>query len=121
MSRRRSSTPQLLTIYWRDIPAQITASSGREQAKALLTDRFQHAIDRAATVAGLTDTDSYVNEWRRETVEIGGEIDHEADAAAAQLEAAYPRERLEALVRNGGIEPDPTHTPESPDPVGGPS
>ena len=87
----------------------------------MLSDRFQHAIDRAATVAGLTDTDSYVNEWRRETAEIGREIDHEASAAAARLEADYPRERLEALVRNGGLEPDTQHINDSSDPVGGPS
>ena len=49
---------RLVTIYWRDIPAQVTAQRGRSREKALLDARFQDAIDRAAIVAGLTDTDS---------------------------------------------------------------
>ena len=49
---------QLVTIYWRDIPAQVTAQQGRNREKALLDARFQHAIDRAAMVAGMDDTDS---------------------------------------------------------------
>ena len=57
---------QLVTIYWRDIPAQVTAQRGSNREKALLAARFQHAIDRAAMVAGCTDPDSYVAEWRRE-------------------------------------------------------
>ena len=44
---------QLVTIYWRDIPAQITAQQGRTREKALLDARFQHAIDRAAMIAGI--------------------------------------------------------------------
>ena len=44
---------KLVTIYWRDIPAQVTAQAGRHREKALLDARFQHAIDRAATVATL--------------------------------------------------------------------
>ena len=63
--RRRSSTDEVVTIYWRDIPAQTTASIGGESQKVLLADRFQHAIDRAAGVAGLTETSAYVGEWRR--------------------------------------------------------
>ena len=58
---------KLITIYWRDIPAQVTAQKGRIREKALLEARFQHAIDRAATVAGLTDSDSYIAEWNRKT------------------------------------------------------
>ena len=127
MSRRRSRSGQLLTIYWRDIPAQVTASRGADTARALLTDRFQHAIDRAATVAGLTDTDAYVNEWRREIAGITGDVEAEAQGEADRIEAAYPRDRLEQLVRNGGLDPvapdtDPTHTVatgDQIDPVGG--
>ena len=47
--RRRGSGPGIVTIYWRDIPAQITVTTAAgETEKVLLEPRFQHAIDRAA-------------------------------------------------------------------------
>ena len=49
--RRRASGPTVNTIYWRDIPAQLTARGTVEQHKILLHARFQHAIDRAAGTA----------------------------------------------------------------------
>ena len=65
---------KLITIYWRDIPAQVTAQKGRIREKALLDARFQHAIDRAASVAGLTDTDSYIAQWNRKTSDCDDEL-----------------------------------------------
>ena len=47
MPRRGRGGPGLTTIYWRDIPAQVTATTedgGKEQV--LMHDRFQVAIDR---------------------------------------------------------------------------
>ena len=108
MSRRRTSAGELIVISWRDIPAQVTATRGRDRAKALLDARFQHAIDRAAAVAGLTETNAYVNEWRRNVRPIDGHVEAEADHEAARLDAAYPRERLERLVFQGGVDADPT-------------
>jgi hypothetical protein len=108
MSRRqRSNANEVVVIYWRDIPAQVTASVGGERQKMLLADRFQHAIDRAAAVAGLTETQAYLSEWRQVTRPIGGEM-AQAQAAAAQLEDDYPQVRLEALVTAGGVDPVPT-------------
>ena len=49
-----TAAAHLVTIYWRDIPAQVTAQRGRSREKALLDARFQDAIDRAALVAGLS-------------------------------------------------------------------
>lgn len=107
--RRRGNANELTIIYWADIPAQVTGQAGTEKAKALLTDRFQHAIDRAAAVADKTDTGPYVEEWRRVARALSGtDVQAEVDAAAAQLETDYPRERLEALVANGGDEPAAT-------------
>ena len=100
--RRRGGGPQLVTIYWRDIPAQVNASDGAEKHQAMLSPRFQHAIDRAAGVAGLTDTDSYVQQWRRESQALTGEPDTAAEAEAARLEDTYDRDRLEELVAAGG-------------------
>ena len=87
----------LVTIYWRDIPAQVTAQRGRTREKALLDARFQHAIDRAAMVAGCTDTDSYVAEWRRESAACDTDL-------AARIDAEYSAEHLERLVCTGGVD-----------------
>ena len=104
--RRRGGAPSLATISWRDIPAQLTARSGGDQHKVLLHARFQHAIDRAAAVAGLTTTHDYVQQWRTESGPLAaGDVAAQLDQHCAQVEAAYPRDRLEALVANGGLDP----------------
>lgn len=100
----------LITLYWRDIPAQVIAERGRgrkrEQAKIELHRRFAIAIDAAAMRDGADSTDDYLAEWRRgEPVECGEDLDAEAAARAAALEAEYPAERVKALVANGGAEP----------------
>jgi len=117
MSRRRSRTPGITTIYWRDIPAQITATtdSGRNE-KIMLHPRFQHAIDRAAHVAGLTETHKYIEQWRRVTTATGGDALAAAQSAADGIHSQYEKRRLEALVANGGLEPhkqtEPRNQPE---------
>ena len=94
---------KLITVYWRDIPAQVIAKKGRESAKAMLSARFQEAIDRAAMRAGRGGSDAYLADWRREAAECGDDIQSEADAAAARLEDAYNDEDLQALVRAKGL------------------
>jgi len=104
--RRRAGVPSLVTISWRDIPAQLTARAGDDQHKVLLHARFQHAIDRAAAVAGLTSTHDYVQQWRSSPSPLGdGDVAARLDQRCAEIEGEYPRERLEALVANGGLEP----------------
>lgn len=107
--RRSGGAPEVSTIYWRDIPAQLTVRVGGAQHKVLLHARFQHAIDRAAGEAGLTATDDYVNEWRtvRSPLPTDDDLDATLARLCAALEAQYPRQRLEALVRSGGLDPDP--------------
>ena len=100
---------QLITLYWRDIPAQVIAERGRgrkrEQAKIELHRRFAIAIDAAAMRDGADSTDDYLAEWRRgEPVECGEDLDAEAAARASALEEDYPAERVKALVENGGNE-----------------
>lgn len=106
MSRRRARSNELTVIYWRDIPAQVTASIGGTSHKELLEPRFQVAIDRAATVAGLTETSAYVAQWRRESQPLEAESDGNRVAAetASRLHTEYHRHRLEALVATGGLE-----------------
>ena len=105
--RRRAAAPELITIYWRDIPAQLTARGAADQRKVLLHARFQHAIDRAAGVAGLTSTDDYVREWRNTTAPLAdGDVSAQLDQLCADIEGQYPKNRLEAIVANGGIDPE---------------
>ncbi|NND73933.1 MAG: hypothetical protein HKN44_02900 [Ilumatobacter sp.] len=104
-TRRRAAGSRVTTIYWRDIPAQLTARVGDRQHKVLLHARFQHAIDRAAGVAGLTSTNDYVQEWRSVGSPLpDGDISAQLDQLCAELEAAYPRDRLEGIVAAGGVD-----------------
>ncbi len=92
-------------VYWRDIPAQVKVKAGRNRAGKQLSDRFQEVIDRAAMRAGLANTDDYLAEWRTsDAQDRAGEPETVAEAVAAELEAAYPDERLEMLANQGGRE-----------------
>jgi hypothetical protein len=97
----------LITVYWRDIPAQVIAERGRgrqrEQAKVELSRRFAIAIDAAAMRDGADGTDDYLNAWRRAAAEpCGDDLAAEAAAKAAAIEADYPADRIRQLVANGG-------------------
>jgi len=97
---------ELVVIYWRDIPAQVAAKAGRATARRLLAARFAEAIDRAAMRAGARDAESYLEEWRRGAPSpCGDDLDVEAGALAAEIEAAYDDARLARLVENGGFSP----------------
>ena len=61
----------------------------------------------AATPSGLTATQDYVEPWTSEPSPLGeGDVQAQLDQRCAELEAAYPRARLEALVAGGGSDPD---------------
>lgn len=97
---------ELVVVYWRDIPAQVIVKAGRQAARRSLSQRFHSAIDRAAMRARKHDADAYLTEWRRaEPAACGGDLEAEAEAAMARLEADYSAERLEALAKAGGREP----------------
>lgn len=97
---------QLQIVYWRDIPASLIVKSGRRNmAKRELSLRFTEAIDMCAMQTGAAETDDYLAEWRKsEPVEVGDDLDAEADKAAEALEAQYDKARLVALVKSGGKE-----------------
>ena len=95
---------KLTTVYWRDIPAQVIAKERRDTAKLVLTERFADAIDKAAMRAKMAGTDAYLEQWRREVVNCGKDLQAVVDEAAARLEQAYDDARLDVLVSNGGIE-----------------
>lgn len=97
---------KLILVYWRDIPSQVIVQRGRTREKALLSPRFQEAIDRAAMRAGKGSSEAYLSEWRR--VPSKFETDESASAIAAaqaqKFEAEYSDERLLSLVRAHGVE-----------------
>ena len=93
---------KLITVYWRDIPAQVIVKQGRQSAKVQLSDRFQVAIDRAAMRAGKGSSDAYLEDWQRRARECGNDLEAEAQAEAARLEAAYSDEQLDRLIKAKG-------------------
>ena len=97
---------KLVTIYWRDIPAQVSAQSGRTRLAGVLDPRFERDIDRAAMVAGLTGSDDYLAQWRRTTRVCGDDLVAEAASEVNRIDGAYPRERVNLLVANGGWDPE---------------
>ena len=96
--------PELTVIWWRDIPAQVTAKEGRSRASVSLDQRFQEAIDAAAMRAGLIGTDAYLEEWRRDTRTCGDDLDAEVAQEAEWLDAAYTDDVLARLVQANGRE-----------------
>lgn len=95
---------QVVTVYWRDIPAQVIVGKGRRAAKRALAERFEQAIDRCAMKVGAKDDDAYLAEWRKVgPVEIAGpDDDTVATAEAARLEAEYDQNRIKVLIANDG-------------------
>jgi Virulence factor len=98
---------KLVTIYWRDIPAQVNAQEGRVKHQLLLSARFQKATQRAAVVSRQKNAHDFVKHWRRTDQPCGEDLEAEVSAEAARIEAAYPPDRLSALVEAGGVEPAP--------------
>lgn len=95
-----------IIVYWRDIPAQIIVKSGRRNvAKRELSLRFTEAIDMCAMRIGARDSDAYLAEWRKADPEtVSDDLEAEAQKAADEIEAAYDKERLVALVKGDGKE-----------------
>ena len=100
----------LIVISWRDIPAQVIVKRARETAKVQLSPRFHEAVDRAAMRAGKGSSDAYLADWKRSAPRPCGEdLQAEAAAEAARLEAQYSDADLERMIRAKGLnEPAPT-------------
>jgi hypothetical protein len=81
--------------YWRDVPSLVVARDGDQVMKSPLTARFQEAIDEAAMRLGETSSDDYLAGWvRGEWTPLDGDPVEVADVVVAQLEEAWPDERL---------------------------
>ena len=93
----------LTILYWRDIPSQVIVKAGRKSAKRELSERFIRAIDAAAMHAGAKSADAYLEDWRRsDPIPCGDDLETEAEAAAARLEAEYDTHRLAVLAKRDG-------------------
>ena len=109
MSRRRRGGPSLKIIKWRDIPAQVNASSGDDKVQIELPHRFQAAIDRAAMLADKKDSNSYIAEMGQEVRPLSSDdLKAECEQLVAEIEAEFTMERLNEFVRNGGFMPEET-------------
>ena len=96
---------KLTILYWRDIPGEVIASAGRTRAKRELSERFTRAIDAAAMRARASSADDYLAQWRRgEPIACGDDLEAEASAAAARIEAEYDTHRLAQLAKHDGRE-----------------
>jgi hypothetical protein len=96
---------KLIVISWRDIPAQVVVKKGRETGKVQLSHRFQEAVDRAAMRAGKASSADYLADWKRsEPRACGEDIQAEANAEAARIEARYSDDDLLRLIRAHGVD-----------------
>lgn len=95
---------KLICIYWRDIPAQVVGRAGRKSSvKKELQPRFATAIDRAAMRAGRGSSDAYLEDWRRESEDVEGDLEALVNERVAYLESQFDDDFLEAVVKAGGL------------------
>lgn len=95
---------KLISIYWRDIPAQVVGRAGRRDGiKKELAPRFAKAIDRAAMRAGRGSSDAYLEDWRRVAEEVEGDLQALVDERVAALENEFDQDYLEKVVKAGGL------------------
>ena len=106
MGRRASGAQTLVTIYWRDIPAQVNGQAGRERHQVVLSGKFQRAIDRAKRKANIYTAEEDIAQWRRESVVAEGDIAAAAELEASRIESGYSREYLGKLAFAGGFVAD---------------
>ena len=106
MSRRTSGAQTLVTIYWRDIPAQVNGQAGRERHQVVLSGKFQRAIDRAKRKANIYTAEADIAQWRRESVVCEGDLAAAAELEASRIETSYSREYLGKLAFAGGFVAD---------------
>ncbi len=95
--------PDVVIVYWRDIPAQVIVGKGRRGAKKPLPERFEQAIDRAAMKVGARDTDAYLAEWRKAApYTLEGDAESVLASELERIEAEYDVERIKQLIDNDG-------------------
>lgn len=107
--------PQLVVIYWRDIPTQVNGMHRREKHQIQLHPRFMKAVDRAAMAADITTHSDYIEQWRRDSRPADvTTLAAQTRALADGIEATHPLDELNRYVATGGWSPS-THSPIDPD------
>lgn len=87
-------------MYWKEIPYGVRAQDADGQVRRQLPERFQEAVDAAAMVDGDTDQAAYQAGFTWGPAEKrDGSAAAVAEAVAAEIAAAYPEERLQALAK----------------------
>ena len=95
--------PDVVVVFWRDIPAQVIVGKGRGGSKVKLSERFEQAIDRCAMKIGARDADSYLAEWRKAApYPVEGDQAEVAVSEAARIEAEFDTARLKTLIDADG-------------------
>jgi hypothetical protein len=78
--------------FWKLIPSQVKSWDGTVEAKGMMPDRFQVAIDAYSMREGSTDMDAYLEGWRRGPVEEREGTPEEVLASVIkELDEANPR------------------------------
>jgi hypothetical protein len=106
MARRGGAAAVVVTILWRDIPAQVNGQAGRDRHQVVLSNKFQRAIDRAKRKADIYTAEEDIAQWRRITIDCDGDVAAAADAEAERIEREYSREYLGKLAYAGGFVAD---------------
>ena len=96
----------LVTIFWRDIPAQVNGQAGRERHQVVLSAKFQRAIDRAKRRADIYTAEDDIAQWRRASAPCQADIAGAAQAEADRIELDFSREYLGKLAFAGGFGAD---------------
>lgn len=102
----RSTGPVVVTMWWRDIPAQVNGQSGRTRHQVELSEKFQRAIDRARRKAHIATAQDETAQWHRTTTRCDADLAAAAKAEAERLEDAYSAEYLGKLAFVGGVAAD---------------
>ena len=103
---RNANSPEVIVIWWRDIPCQVNAQLGREREQVVLGAKFQRAVDRAKRKAKITTAHEDVAHWRRVSRPCSDDLAAEAAAEAKRLTKDYTIDRLGKLAFRGGYEID---------------
>jgi len=103
MGRRSNGAPMVVTIYWRDIPAQVNGQAGRQRHQVVLSAKFQRAIDRAKRKADIYTAEDDIAQWRRVSAPCDADIAAAAQAEADRIESELSREYLGKLAYTGGF------------------
>jgi|SRR3990170_21532 len=93
-------------LYWKEIPSLVEAVEGTESVRVPLSPRFQELIDAVAMLEGLSESEAYLEHWRKgPRLAREGTPNDVARGVAAELEAEFPRLRARYVQAPGGGAP----------------